>query len=90
MLTLQLPTQIAALADGRRLIQLEATSAQQAFQALDAIAPMVRSQIFDKAGSVRQFIGLFINDEQVHDASELEQVLQPGSSILVVQSVAGG
>ncbi len=89
-ITLHLPSQLASLADGRRTLTVRASTANEAFDALEEIAPMVRSQIFDSQGRVRHFIGLFVNDVQLHEASDLDCAIGDGGTLVVVQSVAGG
>ena len=86
----QLPSQLAGFAGGRRRIDVEATSVADAFAALDAEAPMLRSQVFEADGAPRRFIGLFVDERQVFDAAELAAPIGAASRILVVQSVAGG
>ena len=86
----QLPSQLAGFAGGRRRIEVDAASVADAFRALDAEAPMLRSQVFEADGAPRRFIGLFVDERQVSDAAELAAPIDARSKILVVQSVAGG
>ena len=90
MLKISLPSQLAGFACGARQHTVDARTVLEAFDKLDAIAPMLRSQIFHPDMRLRQFVGLFVNDEQVLELDEMSRELVPGSELLVVQSVAGG
>lgn len=90
MPTLTVPPQLAALAGGRRTVAIEAGTLAEAFQQLDVIAPMLRSQLLESSGMVRQFVGLFVDNKQVISLNDGELSLAPGSQIAVVMAVAGG
>lgn len=90
MVTFNLPSQLAGLADGQRTLAVQAATLGEAFQRLDERAPMLRSQLFDAAGSLRQFVGLFVDNRQVLALGRGEQPLAEGSRVDIVMAVAGG
>lgn len=90
MVTLVLPSQLAALAGGARVLELPARTLGELLARLDESAPMVRSQILEPEGAFRQFIGVFVDDQQVHDLGDGSQPLRDGSQVVVVSAVAGG
>lgn len=90
MITFKLPTQLRALAGGRKTIETDATTLGDAFRQLDATAPMIRSQVFDEAGNVRTFVGVFVNASQLTSLADEALPLPPGSQISIVMAVAGG
>jgi hypothetical protein len=51
---------------------------------------MLRSQILKPSGEVRQFVGIFIDDEQIHDVAQVDVLIRQGSTVRIVLSVAGG
>lgn len=90
MIVFKLPTQLRALADGRKTVEVEAATIGEAFCRLDEVAPMIRSQVVDGAGVVRSFVGVFVNGEQLTALGDGTQALQPGSQVTLVMAVAGG
>lgn len=88
MPTINLPSQMASFAGGQRKVVVDASDLAEAFNELDKVAPMVRSQIAEPSGQVRPFVGLFIDDEQVLDLRS--HPLTPTSQVQVVMSIAGG
>lgn len=90
MVKIALPPQMAGMAAGARQLSVSAQTLPEVFDALDQQAPMLRSQIIDSSGAVRQFIGLFLDDEQVLDVNDASIQVRSGSQLTVVMSVAGG
>lgn len=93
MITMQLPAQLARLADlpeGHRQISLDGTTLGEAMANLDLKAPMLRSQLVDADGCFRQFVGFFVDGQQLEELGDGTMPLRPGSEIVVVAAVAGG
>jgi hypothetical protein len=90
MVKVLLPSQLTGLAGGEKCLEVQASTLGEVFVKVDEIAPMIRSQIFDASGSIRQFIGLFLDDRQIDDLGNGAQPVRAGSQLLVVMSVAGG
>jgi adenylyltransferase/sulfurtransferase len=90
VVTIILPAQLAALAGGTRTLQLAAGTLGDLLAALDARAPMLRSQLFEPEGAVRQFIGLFVDEQQIHEVGDGSLRLRAGCQLVVVSAVAGG
>jgi sulfur-carrier protein len=90
MVSVQLPSQLSGLADGRNRLQVRASTLGEVFRKLDEEAPMIRSQIFDATGSIRQFVSVFLNERQISAVGDGMQPVQAGSEVLIVMAVAGG
>lgn len=90
MITVKLPAQLRSLAQGRKSLEVEASTLGEAFHRLDELAPMIRSQVLDEAGTVRTFVGVFVNSEQLTALGDGSRPLYPGSQIAIIMAVAGG
>jgi sulfur-carrier protein len=90
MVSVQLPSQLSGLAEGNKRLEVEASSLKEVFERIDKIAPMIRSQVFDKTGAIRQFVGIFLDGRQIIDWGDGSQTVRNESQILIVMSVAGG
>jgi molybdopterin converting factor small subunit len=90
MITIKLPSQLRALAEGRKTLEVEAATLGEAFKRVDEVAPMIRSQVLDETGSVRAFVGVFVNSEQMAALGDGSLALAPGSQVSIVMAVAGG
>lgn len=85
-----LPTPLARLTGGQRDLQVEPGPLLDVLKQLDQRFPMLRSQILKPSGEVRQFVGIFIDDEQIHDVAQVDVLIRQGSTVRIVLSVAGG
>jgi hypothetical protein len=90
MINVQLPSQLSSLADGRTKLSVQASTLGEVFAKIDEVAPMVRSQLFDPTGAVRQFVGIFVDNKQISEVGDGALPVRPGSDMLIVMSVAGG
>jgi hypothetical protein len=90
MTNIRLPAQLAGFAGGRREFSFEANTLSEIFDQFDQIAPMIRSQVFDGADTIRQFVGLFVNGKQVIETGDSWKGLECGGELTIVMSVAGG
>ncbi len=59
---------------------------EAALQAAPALAPYV----FDDQRCVRKHVAVFINQSLVQDRQHLDQLLQDGDQLLVIQALTGG
>ncbi len=76
------------LAEGKKYLTVEAGALSEVFCKIDEVAPMLRSQIFDANGAIRQFMGIFVNGNQVDEIGDT--IVPSDSNILIVMAVAGG
>jgi hypothetical protein len=90
MVTIILPPQLALLANNKTRLEVEAASIKDIFDELDVHAPMVRSQLLDTNNTIRQFVGLFINDQQLVEYGDGSEKISADSEFLVVMAAAGG
>jgi sulfur carrier protein ThiS len=53
-------------------------------------APDLANYVFDDQRCVRKHVAVFINQTLVRDRQHLEQALQSGDHVLVIQALTGG
>ncbi|MEM1350399.1 MAG: ubiquitin-like small modifier protein 1, partial [Myxococcota bacterium] len=62
-------------------------------QALGNLAeahPQLKANIFQDDGSVRRFVNVFANDEDIRFLDQLDTALEDGDEISIVPAIAGG
>jgi sulfur carrier protein ThiS len=67
-----------------------AGSLRQSLQTALHAAPKLRDYVFDEQGAVRKHVAVFINSQMIRDRKNLEQPLQAGDRVLVIQALSGG
>jgi adenylyltransferase/sulfurtransferase len=90
MVRIQLPSQLSGLVSNQTYLEVTASNLKEVFSKIDQSAPMVRSQIFDANGAIRQFVGLFLDERQICEIGNGMQPVRENSQILIVMAIAGG
>jgi sulfur-carrier protein adenylyltransferase/sulfurtransferase len=88
--TVQIPAALKRFADNRDAIELEGETVAQVMGELASDHPDLRRHLFDEAGTLRNFVNVYVNDEDVRYLMKLETPLKDGDVITIVPSVAGG
>ena len=70
--------------------QLATGSLREVLEMALRAAPELAHYVFDDQRAVRKHVAVFINRQMVQDRVRLDQVLQAGDRILVVQALTGG
>jgi adenylyltransferase/sulfurtransferase len=86
----RIPTPLRPYAGGRSEVALRATTVQAALEALVAEAPELRPHLLAEDGSLRSFVNLYLNGEDVRAKGGLATPLVDGDELKVVPAIAGG
>ena len=69
---------------------VEASDLGSAIEALDARYPGFKDRLLDEKGELRQFVNVYLNDEDVRLGSGLKAKVGEKDEISIVPAVAGG
>ena len=86
----RIPGPLRRLSDGQVTVAVEASDLASAIEALDARYPGFRDRLLDANGELRQFVNVYLNDEDVRLGSGLGAKLAESDEISIVPAVAGG
>ena len=84
------PTPIRPYVGGTSSVEVVGRNVGEAMADLVRRHEGVRKHLFDGNGSVRSFVNLYVNDEDVRHLAKMETELRDGDVITIVPSVAGG
>ena len=90
MAQFRIPGPLRRLSDGHVTVDVEASDLASAIDALDARYPGFRDRLLDESGELRQFVNVYLNDEDVRLGSGLGEKVADGDEISIVPAVAGG
>ncbi len=85
MAQFRIPGPLRRLSDGQTTVDVEA-----AIEALDARYPGFKDRLLDEKGELRQFVNVYLNDEDVRLGAGLGAKVQSKDEISIVPAVAGG
>jgi sulfur-carrier protein len=88
-----LPRMLAAEANGTRHLEVEVTDDCDLSGLLSTMAaeyPVLARRLRDETGSLRKFVNIYLDGEDVRQLAGLATPVQAGQQIQIIQSVAGG
>jgi molybdopterin synthase sulfur carrier subunit len=90
MAQFRIPGPLRRLSDGQTTVDVEAVDLAAAIEALDARYPGFKDRLLDEKGELRQFVNVYLNDEDVRLGAGLGAKVQSKDEISIVPAVAGG
>ena len=90
MAQFRIPGPLRRLSEGQITVAVEASDLGAAIDALDARYPGFRDRLLDDKGELRQFVNVYLNDEDVRLGQGLKAKVTEKDEISIVPAVAGG
>jgi molybdopterin synthase sulfur carrier subunit len=86
----RIPTPLRAITNGRGEHQIEAATVEEAIDRLDREYSGIKGRLCEDDGTVRRFINVYVNEEDIRFLQGLETPLKAGDEISIVPAMAGG
>jgi molybdopterin synthase sulfur carrier subunit len=86
----KIPTPLRTWTSGKGEVSVEASTVKEALQKLNEEYGGLGERIFDETGEIRRFINVFVNEDNIKDKENLATTIQPGDTISILPSIAGG
>jgi len=86
----RIPGPLRRLSKGEITVEVGASDLGSAIDALDARYPGFKDRLLDDQGELRQFVNVYLNDEDVRLGSGLKAKVDDKDEISIVPAVAGG
>ena len=88
--TITIPTPLRQFAGGQSEVQVEARTAGEALNQLTSTHSELRRHLFNDQNVLRNFVNVYVNDEDIRHTNGPETPVKEGDTILIVPSIAGG
>ena len=88
--TIVIPTPLRQFAGGNSEIEVEAATAGEALDALTTEHADLRKHLYNEQNALRNFVNVYVGDEDIRHLDGAETVLKDGETIMIVPSIAGG
>ena len=85
-----LPTPLRKFSGELETVEIPGETVGEVLQNLTESYPDLRRRLFSDDGSVRRFINVFANDEDIRFQENLETRLADGAEVRIVPAIAGG
>lgn len=86
----RVPTVLRKHTGGARVVVAEGATVAALIDQLDKQFPGLKSEILQGDGQVRQFVNIYVNDEDIRYLDRLDTKVQDGDSLAILPAVAGG
>lgn len=88
--TIVIPTPLRQFAGGNSEIEVEAKTAGEALEKLTTEHSELKKHLYNDGGNLRNFVNVYVGDEDIRDLDNLDTEVRDGGEILIVPSIAGG
>ena len=85
-----IPTALRRYANDQNAIELDGETVGQVLKALTEAHPGLNAHLFEESGELRNFVNVYLNEEDIRYLSQEKTSLKDGDSITIVPAVAGG
>ena len=89
-ITVRIPTQLRSLTDGAPEVTASGTTVADVVSDLEARHPGFGERLLDDSGSLRRFVNLYLDDEDVRFLKGLDTEVAEGARLSIIPAVAGG
>jgi sulfur-carrier protein len=88
--TVRIPTTLRPLSGGASTVEVEAGALSDVIKALDAAHPGFADRLLDDEGTLRRFVNVFVDDDDVRYLDGLATAVPDGQTVSIIPAVAGG
>jgi molybdopterin synthase sulfur carrier subunit len=78
------------LLDNESVVEVPAGTISDAFKSLKNRYPFFAQRLLEKDGSIRRFVNVYVNDEDIRFLQNQQTTLRDGDEIRIIPSIAGG
>src|SRR5258707_3993558 len=89
MTTIKIPTPLRAYTSGNSEIKVNGETVGDALVDLITQHPDLRQHLYN-GGELRNFVNVFIGEEDIRYRDGLETAIEPGENLRIIPSIAGG
>ena len=89
-MTIMIPTPLRPYAGQKTSVEVSARTVGEALNALTAQMPELHRHLFTGEGTLRSFVNVYVNDEDVRYLQKEETPVSERDVLAIVPSIAGG
>ena len=88
--TVRIPTPLRRVTGGQDKVNAEGETLAQIIDSMEGQYPGIKERICDPDGSLRNFVNVFVNGEDVRFLDGVDSAVGDGDEVSIVPAVAGG
>ena len=87
---IEIPSALKQYVNNQDEVEVDGSSIEEALDSLCTQFTGLKPNLFDGDGKVRNFINVYLNDDDIRYAEGMKSVIKDGDSIQIVPSISGG
>lgn len=87
---IRIPTPLRKLTQNEELVEVTAPTVGDAITELQTRYPGIRERLLDEQGSVRRFVNVYVNEEDIRFLQNQQTPLKDGDEVSIIPAIAGG
>ena len=87
---IRIPAALRQATDGLEVVQVSAATIKVALQELITRYPVLKERLVDDFGTVRRFVNVYVNGEDIRFLQQGETALCEGDEVSIIPAIAGG
>ncbi|GAB2492675.1 MoaD/ThiS family protein [Streptosporangium sandarakinum] len=88
--SVRIPTILRTYTGGAAEVNAEGETLRDVLRKLDADFPGIGARILDDSGRIRRFVNVYVGEEDVRFADNLDTATPSGVQVSIIPAVAGG
>ena len=85
-----IPTPLRKFTGNQAAIEVDAIDIRESINALSSLYPDLKKQLFDDKGEIRQFLRIYLGDEDIKVLNNEQTPVTQDAVISIVPAIAGG
>ena len=90
MATVRIPTPLRTYTQNQAEVKAAGKTVGEVLKALESSAPGIGTRLFDDKGSLKRYVNVFHNDEDIRFLKDLETPVADGDTLSIIPAIAGG
>tara|TARA_Y100001960_G_scaffold222791_1_gene233087 strand:+ start:252 stop:539 length:288 start_codon:yes stop_codon:yes gene_type:complete len=87
---IEIPSALKQYVNNQDEVEVDGSSVEEALDSLCTRFTELKPNLFDGDGKVRNFINVYLNDDDIRYADGMKSEVKDGDSIQIVPSISGG
>ena len=88
--TVRIPGSLRQQVGGASTLEVDGATVREILERLGADHPAIRGRLLDDRGSLRRFVNVFVDDEDIRHRDGVHTPVEPGQRVSILPAVAGG
>ena len=87
---IEIPSALKQYVNNQDEVEVDGSTVEEALDSLCTQLTQLKPNLFDEDGKVRNFINVYLNDDDIRYADGMKSAVKDGDSIQIVPSISGG